>query len=89
MDVDRFQRWLEGFVTANAVDLFRSKGIVAIQGMAERVVFQGVHGMFQMALGLPWGETAPSTQAVFIGRNLDRDQIRSGMVDCLAEAAMA
>lgn len=87
MDVDRFQQWLEGFVTANAGDLFRSKGIVAIQGMPERVVFQGVHGMFQMALGRAWGDETHSSQAVFIGRNLDREHIVSAMVSCLVEDA--
>lgn len=85
MEVDRFQRWLEGFVTSHSADLFRSKGVVAIQGMPERVLFQGVHGMFQMALGQPWQDDARSTQAVFIGRNLDREKIRSAMVACVME----
>ncbi|GAT33876.1 GTPASe, G3E family [Terrimicrobium sacchariphilum] len=85
MDVDRFQHWLEGFVMEHSADLFRSKGIAAIQGMQERVLFQGVHGMFQMALGQPWMEAARSTQAVFIGRNLDSREIRSAMMACLWE----
>ncbi|MBN8711413.1 MAG: GTP-binding protein [Verrucomicrobia bacterium] len=84
MDIDRFQQWMEGFVTAHAANLFRSKGILAIEGMPERVVFQGVHGMFQIGLSQAWGDATRETQAVFIGRDLDRDAITAGMMSCLA-----
>jgi len=80
----RFRRWLEKFVTKHADDLFRSKGIVALQGTPERMIFQGVHGMFHLTLGQPWNEESPLTQAVFIGRNLDKEKIASALEACLA-----
>ena len=87
MDIDRFQQWMEGFVTAHAANLFRSKGVLAIEGMPERVVFQGVHGMFQIGLSHAWGDAMRETQAVFIGRHLDREMITAGMMSCLAGEA--
>jgi G3E family GTPase len=79
IDGSKFQAWLEDFVGAHAEDLFRSKGLLALRGVAERMVFQGVHGMFRMSLGEPWVEAERQTQAVFIGRNLRRDEILASL----------
>lgn len=84
LDGDRFRDWLAEFVENRAADLFRSKGILAIHDVPERMVFQGVHGMFRITLGQPWGKKARLTQAVFIGRNLQRDEIVSGVESCRA-----
>lgn len=84
MDIDQIQRWMDSFVNAHAGDLFRSKGILAVQGVAERVVFQGVHGMFQMTLGKPWDGAERTSEFVFIGRHLDPQKIIAGLEGCLA-----
>jgi len=82
IDGDKFRVWLEDFVEKHAVDLFRSKGIIAIRDVPERMVFQGVHGMFRITLGQAWADDERLTQAVFIGRNLQRDEIVSGLEAC-------
>lgn len=75
LDPKRFRRWLEKFVEKRADDLFRSKGIVALRRAPERMIFQGVHGMVHLTIGKPWKDEAPATEMVFIGRNLDREEI--------------
>ncbi|MFZ4776730.1 MAG: CobW family GTP-binding protein [Terrimicrobiaceae bacterium] len=82
LDGDKFQAWLEEFVEKHAADLFRSKGIVAIRDVPECMVFQGVHGMFRITLGQMWAEDERLTQAVFIGRDLQREEIVSGLESC-------
>lgn len=84
LDGDKFRDWLAEFVGKHAADLFRSKGILAIRDVPERMVFQGVHGMFRITLGQSWAEEPRLTQAVFIGRNLQRDEIVSGVESCRA-----
>jgi G3E family GTPase len=82
LDGDKFREWLGEFVGKHAADLFRSKGIISIRDVPERMVFQGVHGMFRITLGQTWANDERLTQAVFIGRNLKRDEIVSGLESC-------
>ena len=84
LDGDKFRDWLGEFVEKHAADLFRSKGIIAIRDVPERMVFQGVHGMFRITLGQQWAQEERLTQAVFIGRNLRRDDIVAGVESCRA-----
>lgn len=88
-DFARFRAWLEGFIAAHAAMLYRAKGVVALAGVPERMVFQGVHGRFQAGLGRPWGAEAPETRMVFIGRDLDRAAIEAGLAECRAEEVTA
>jgi len=57
---------------------------IAIRDVPERMVFQGVHGIFRLTLGQPWAGEPLLTQAVFIGRNLRREEIVSGVESCRA-----
>ena len=70
-------------------DLFRYKGVLAVRGMDEKFVFQGVHmlfsGTFSEEIGL-WkeGETR-ECRFVFIGRDLDQKALQEGLMNCQAE----
>jgi G3E family GTPase len=81
----RFDEWLSKILSEKGGDIFRMKGIVALKGERERFVFQGVHMLFDGQPGKPWaaGE-ARDNQLVFIGRNLDRDDLTKGIKKCLA-----
>lgn len=87
LDADRFRVWIEDFVVARAADLFRSKGVVALHRMPERLLFQGVHGNFSASRGRPWGTEARTSRLVFIGRNLDRTAIERAIASCRATEA--
>lgn len=82
LDANRFSQWLETFMARHTGDLFRAKGILAIRAVPERMVFQCVHGIFRLSLGQPWVMVNRRSQVVFIGRNLRRDELLSGLEQC-------
>ena len=84
VDPEKFQKWMGALLQLRGGDIFRSKGILAIDGAPRRYVFQGVHMMMDSDWGSAWknGEKR-SSKLVFIGRNLDGDNLRRGFKDCL------
>jgi len=84
VDPEKFQKWMGALLQLRGGDIFRSKGILAIDGAPRRYVFQGVHMMMDSDWGSAWknGEQR-SSKLVFIGRNLDGDNLRRGFKDCL------
>jgi G3E family GTPase len=87
VDVEKLNEWLGELLSTKGVDIFRSKGILAIAGQANQYVFQGVHMLFDGDDARPWHDGEPRTnRLVFIGRNLDRAELESGFSACLAGA---
>ena len=89
LNVNKLQRWIGGLMRDKAEDLFRYKGVLAVKGMDEKYVFQGVHmlfgGKFSEDIGL-WKEGEKrECRFVFIGRDLDHEALESGLMECLAE----
>ena len=84
LDLDRFQGWLRELLATRGPDIFRMKGILSFRGMAERYVFQGVHMLFDGRPDRPWGGEPRRNSLIFIGRNLDRDELNAGFNACLA-----
>ena len=84
VDPDKFQKWMGALLQIKGADIFRSKGILAIDGAPRRYVYQGVHMMMDSAWGTAWkdGEKR-SSKLVFIGRNLDGDNLQRAFEDCL------
>lgn len=83
LDANRFCRWLEQFIEANQTTVYRAKGIIALRGVPERMIFQGVHGLFQLTLGEPWQPSEQrGTQLVVIGRKLDRPSLNDALEAC-------
>lgn len=85
MDLDRLGSWLSDLVAERGPDLFRMKGIIQLQGEANRYVFQSVHMLLDGDFDRPWknGERR-CTQFVIIGRDLDADGLRAGFSSCVA-----
>ena len=84
VDPDKFQKWMGALLQIKGPDIFRSKGILAIDGAPRRYVYQGVHMMMDSDWGSPWKDgEARSSKLVFIGRNLDGDNLKRGFEDCL------
>jgi len=89
LNVNKLDRWIGELMRDKGEDLFRYKGVLAVKGMDQKFVFQGVHmlfgGEFSEDIGL-WkeGETR-ECRFVFIGKNLDHKELEEGLMDCVAE----
>jgi len=59
------------------------KGFLSVAGEARRMVFQGVHMLFDWQPEQAWGERPRRNQLVFIGRDLDASAMRDGFAACL------
>jgi G3E family GTPase len=87
IDVERLNDWLGKMLGERGVDIFRSKGILNIDGMDNQYVFQAVHMLFDGDEGRPWGRQEKRTnKMVFIGRNLDRAELEAEFNACLIGA---
>lgn len=89
LNVNKLERWIGELMQNKGEDLFRYKGVLAVKGMDQKFVFQGVHMLFGGGFSsevAPWkeGETR-ECRFVFIGRNLDHEELQKGLMDCKAE----
>ena len=85
IDGQRFNQWIGLLLQERGADLLRTKGILDFAGEDRRYAFQAVHMMADGDFIGPWreGETR-SSRIVFIGRNLNRPQLRRGFESCVA-----
>jgi G3E family GTPase len=83
-DLEKLEGFIGLLVDRYGPDMLRYKGLLNVAGRAERLVFQGVHGLLGCEPGKPWrpGESRAST-LVFIGRNLPRDVFERGLRACV------
>jgi G3E family GTPase len=85
LDGAKLNAWLGGLLKSRGGDIFRMKGIVHVAGESRRVVFQGVHMMFDGRPDRPWEAGEDRTnRIVFIGRNLPEADLRASLKDCVA-----
>lgn len=86
LERSRFLPWLQRLVAERGEELLRAKGIVAFEGEDRRFVFQAVHMTVDSGLDRAWvTDEARVTRLVFIGRNLDADELRSELMHCLVD----
>ena len=84
VDGDRLSAWLGALLREKGTDIFRMKGILDIAGNDNRYVLQGVHMLLDGLEQRPWGDAPRASDLVFIGRNLDRDELTRGFEQCRA-----
>ncbi len=85
LDELKLNHWLGELLQTQGGDIFRFKGILNFAGQEERFVFQGVHMLFDGKRDRAWRPNeVRQSQLVFIGRNLDAQQLRDGFSQCLA-----
>ena len=82
-DPARLNAWLSKLLSERGVDIFRMKGFISVAGESRRFVFQGVHMLFDGQPDREWGDEPRRNQLVFIGRNLDEQDMREGFAECL------
>lgn len=84
-DGERLNEWLSTLLREKGIDIFRMKGVFAVRGNPNRVVFQGVHMVLDARDGGPWtAKSRRRNSLVFIGRNLDRAALNESFRKCLA-----
>ena len=89
LNVNKLERWIGELMQTKAEDLFRYKGVLAVKGMDQKFVFQGVHmlfgGDFSNEIGLWKDGEDRECRFVFIGRDLDHQELEAGLLECKAE----
>ncbi|MGW4070502.1 CobW family GTP-binding protein [Nocardia grenadensis] len=89
LNQDKLNEWLGQLLRDKGADIFRSKGVLAVEGSTRQYVFQGVHMLFVGELGREWGDAPRRSRMIFIGRNLDRTELEAGFAACVATAGAA
>jgi G3E family GTPase len=85
IDPEKFNAWMGVLLAEKGQDLLRTKGILSYQGDDRRFAFQAVHMMADGDFIGPWRDDEPRcSRIVFIGRNLNRPQLRRGFEACQA-----
>ncbi|MBA0568528.1 hypothetical protein Golob_006020 [Gossypium lobatum] len=84
LDLEKANIWLGTLLLERSEDIYRMKGLLSVQGMDERFVFQGVHDIFQGSPDRLWGADEPRiNKIVFIGKNLNAEELEKGFKACL------
>lgn len=82
---DKLHPWLMTLLQQRGADIFRLKGILNLGNAERRFVLQGVHMLLEGRPGRPWKpQDSRTNELVFIGRNLDKQQLQAGFRSCLA-----
>ena len=85
VDPEKFNAWISALLAEKGQDLLRTKGILAYPGESRRFAFQAVHMIADGDFIGAWPDGAERrSKLVFIGRNLNRPQLRRGFEACQA-----
>lgn len=82
-DSKKLEDFLGGILEVFGEKMLRYKGVLYVKGSPRKVVFQGVHQMMGSDLAGPWGTELKQTRMVFIGIDLPKDTLMSGLEGCL------
>ena len=88
IDPEKFNAWIGTLLAEKGQDLLRTKGILHYPGEERRFAFQAVHMIADGDFIGPWRDTDDrNSRIVFIGRNLNRPQLRRGFEACQVAAS--
>ncbi len=84
-DGAKLEDFLGAIVQVYGPRMLRYKGVLWMQGIERKVVFQGVHQLMGSDLAAPWSpQELRQSKMVFIGIDLPRDILEQGLTKCLA-----
>ncbi|MGG5886930.1 CobW family GTP-binding protein [Falsiroseomonas sp. HC035] len=87
LDPEKFNMWISELLQKKGQDLLRTKGILAYANDDRRFAFQAVHMIADGDYIGNWKEGDPRrSKIVFIGRDLNRPQLRRGFEGCQVPA---
>lgn len=81
-----FNMFMMDLLKDRAADIYRSKGLLSFHGQGDtKFVFQGVHEQINFGPAKdPWAEgDERENKFVFIGKNLNREELTKGLMECL------
>ena len=81
-----FNIFMMDLLRERAADLYRTKGLLSFHGQGDtKFVFQGVHEQINFGPAKePWKADEPrENKFVFIGKNLDREELTKNLMECL------
>ena len=84
VDEERFADFMEVDVAQFAGRLFRTKGILAVAGIPQRMIVQGVADCVEVTFGEPFGEARRTSRFVLVGYGLDRAALARAFATCAA-----
>ncbi|WP_219416749.1 CobW family GTP-binding protein [Pseudonocardia nigra] len=90
-EVDRaaFDDWLRRLVDGRGGDFYRFKGLIAVRDDDRRLVVQGIHQIYDVQPGAPWGSGPRRSRMVVIGRDLDKEELTRGLSSCASVRSLA
>ena len=86
IDPHKFEQWMGTLLQEKGADLLRTKGILAHPGENRRFAFQAVHMIADGDFIGAWPDGPRRSRLVFIGRDLNRPQLRRGFEACQVAA---
>ena len=86
IDMQKFQEWMATLLQEKGQDLLRTKGILHVAGEPRRFAFQAVHMMADGDYQETLAGAEEKSRLVFIGRDLNRPQLRRGFEACQVAA---
>ena len=85
VDSHKITRWLNDLLALQGPNILRAKGILDVAGEDRRLVFQAVHMILEGDFQRPWNDKDQRySRMVFIGRDLNEEQLRAGFESCAA-----
>jgi len=82
LDGKRLNDWIGELLKVKGNDIYRCKGVLSIKGAPNKLVFQGVHMLFDAKFDKPWAGAPRTNTLVFIGKHLDREALTEGFRAC-------
>jgi len=85
LDARKFNTWIGHILQTEGANILRTKGILSYKNEDRRFAFQAVHMIADGDFVAPWKAEEPRTsRIVFIGRDLNRPNLRRGFESCAA-----
>ncbi len=82
LDGKKLNDWISELLRTKGGDIYRMKGVLSVKGSNKRLVFQGVHMLFDAKFDREWGTDPRTNTLVFIGKNLDRTALTEAFKAC-------
>ena len=84
LDGLKLSHWFRALLAEFGERIMRMKGILNLRKDPDQFVFQGVHMLFEGRPGRAWAaEEERLNRLVFIGRDLDKEKITEGFLNCV------